>query len=265
MIVVTTSRANVTSSWVEAEWGLFINEKRSGRKAGNLITVVAGNLRPSDLPASLRYYEVIPFEPAAYQKILRYVTARSEPSSTTRTGETKIKKAESLPVNAAGSGGTASPNRGAETGRATQQASGNPGSAVAVRRQPLPGKDPSSFTGVMKKIPTTKIIYGVIIGGILGGSNGMLAGFYEVANNQSRLSPVIPAVIGVILGAAFGSVVVVSRWGRIVGIAVLIIAGIIGAATEGPSAAVGMGLLFGTIAAASTAGVAFLIKIILKQ
>lgn len=93
----------------------------------------------------------------------------------------------------------------------------------------------------------------------------MLAGFYEVANNRSRLSPVIPAVIGVIFGAGFGSVSAVSRWGRIFGIAVAIIAGIIGAATEGPSAAVGMGLLYGTIAAALAAGFAFLIKTLLKQ
>ena len=35
MIVVTSSTENVQSSWVEAEWGFFINEKRSGRKSGN--------------------------------------------------------------------------------------------------------------------------------------------------------------------------------------------------------------------------------------
>ena len=30
MIVVTSKKEHVESSWVEAEWGLFINEKRSG-------------------------------------------------------------------------------------------------------------------------------------------------------------------------------------------------------------------------------------------
>lgn len=101
MIVVTSSRANVTSSWVEAEWGLFINEKRSGRKLGNLITVVAGDLRPSELPASLRYYEVIPFQLDAFQKILRYVApGLSEPISTVPPGPLRTTKEESLPANA---------------------------------------------------------------------------------------------------------------------------------------------------------------------
>ena len=266
MIVVTSSRANVTSSWVEAEWGLFINEKRSGRKAGNLITVVAGNLRPADLPASLRYYEVIPFQPAAYQKILRYVTARSAPSSTTRTGETKITKGESLPGNAAGPVGTAgSSKRVPDTSRVTQESSGNPGTAVAVRSVPSTGRTSSIFAEAAKRIPTTRLMYGALVGAILGGSNGLLAGFYEVANNQSRMSPVIPGVIGMIFGATFGSLVAASRWGRIIGIAVAIIAGIIGAASEGPSAAVGMGLSFGTIAAVSAVAFAFLIKSLRKQ
>ena len=74
MIVVTASRDHVMSSWVEAEWGFFINEKRSGRKAGNLITVVVGSLQAGDLPPSLRYYEVIPFDPQNLETILRYVS-----------------------------------------------------------------------------------------------------------------------------------------------------------------------------------------------
>jgi len=73
MIVVTSSSANVNSSWVEAEWGLFINEKRSGRKPGNIVTVAVDPLGPSELPASLRYYEVIPFDPEQLSRLLRYV------------------------------------------------------------------------------------------------------------------------------------------------------------------------------------------------
>ena len=90
MIVVTSSRANVDSSWVEAEWGLFINEKRSGRKSGNLITVIVGDLKPGDLPPSLRYYEVIPFGPESLPRILRYVKQREDqlPSPSLQT-ETK--------------------------------------------------------------------------------------------------------------------------------------------------------------------------------
>jgi len=74
MVVVTSSVKNVMSTWVEAEWGFFINEKRSGRKTGNLITVVVGDLKPSDLPPSLRYYEAMPFHPGQFEKILRYVS-----------------------------------------------------------------------------------------------------------------------------------------------------------------------------------------------
>jgi hypothetical protein len=73
MIVVTSKQEYVEASWVEAEWGLFINEKRSGRKLGNIITMIVGNMRIDDLPSSLRYYEVIPFDPNAFEKILKYL------------------------------------------------------------------------------------------------------------------------------------------------------------------------------------------------
>ncbi|HMC77751.1 MAG TPA: TIR domain-containing protein [Vicinamibacterales bacterium] len=73
LVVVTSSIDSVVAPWVEAEWGFFINEKRSGRKTGNLITVLAGAMRPADLPPSLRYYEAIPFDAAALDTLLRYV------------------------------------------------------------------------------------------------------------------------------------------------------------------------------------------------
>lgn len=75
MVVVTSSLTNVMSTWVEAEWGFFINEKRSGRKPGNLITVVVGDLKPSDLPPSLRYYEVMSFQPGEFERVLQYVSS----------------------------------------------------------------------------------------------------------------------------------------------------------------------------------------------
>lgn len=135
MIVVTSSRANVTSSWVEAEWGLFINEKRSGRKAGNLITVVAGDLRPSELPASLRYYEVIPFQRDAFQKILRYVASGlNEPISMVPSGHLRTTKEESLPPNAGTSAVIAgSANPAANSQRVTQASGDSAVTAVTVR------------------------------------------------------------------------------------------------------------------------------------
>jgi outer membrane protein assembly factor BamB len=73
MIVVTSKKEYVEASWVEAEWGLFINEKRSGRKLGNIITLIIGAMRIEDLPGSLRYYEVMPFDPKTFEKILKYL------------------------------------------------------------------------------------------------------------------------------------------------------------------------------------------------
>ena len=68
---MTSSRDNVESSWVEAEWGFFVNEKRSGRKDGNLLTLVVGSLGAADLPPSLRNYEVVPY--GDFERVLNYV------------------------------------------------------------------------------------------------------------------------------------------------------------------------------------------------
>ena len=57
LVVVTSRKEYVESRWVEAEWGSFINEKRSGRKDGNIIVLLAGSMKISDLPISLRSFE----------------------------------------------------------------------------------------------------------------------------------------------------------------------------------------------------------------
>jgi serine/threonine protein kinase len=74
LILVASSAANATSPWVEAEWGFFVNEKRSGRKAGNLVTVAVGALKPGDLPPALRYYEVLPYADDNLPRLLEYVS-----------------------------------------------------------------------------------------------------------------------------------------------------------------------------------------------
>lgn len=73
MIIAGTSIENIMSGWVEAEWRLFINEKRSGRKTGNIITVIDNGLLPSALPMSLRYYEVINKETEGIDRLIKYV------------------------------------------------------------------------------------------------------------------------------------------------------------------------------------------------
>jgi TPR repeat protein len=73
MIVVGSSAENITSAWVEAEWRSFINEKRSGYKAGNILSVVTQSLSLRSLPPSLRSYEVIVLEKVNFERIWAYV------------------------------------------------------------------------------------------------------------------------------------------------------------------------------------------------
>lgn len=79
IIVVTSSRENVESKWVEFEWGLFMNEKRSGRKNGNIVTILADGLSPAILPPSLRYYEVLNLNNAGLARMLDYVRLDGTP------------------------------------------------------------------------------------------------------------------------------------------------------------------------------------------
>ena len=73
MIVVCSKVEYLHSSWVEAEWGFYIGEKRAGRKKGNILTVVTSGIEIKDLPASLRYYQVIFFDKDNFDQIAAYV------------------------------------------------------------------------------------------------------------------------------------------------------------------------------------------------
>ena len=59
IIVLATSKEAIESGWVSYEWSAFANEVRSGRKNGNIITVVNSAIDVSELPLTLRQYEVI--------------------------------------------------------------------------------------------------------------------------------------------------------------------------------------------------------------
>ena len=83
MVVVGSSAENISSSWVEAEWGFYISEKRAGRKKGNILTVTGDGLAIADLPASLRYYEVIRFEPENFERIAAYLDSSTVDSTGT--------------------------------------------------------------------------------------------------------------------------------------------------------------------------------------
>lgn len=73
LIVVGSKGEYFLSGWVEAEWRVFINEKRSKRKTGNIITIIPEGLSVEELPMSLRYYEVIPLTNEGLDNLKNYV------------------------------------------------------------------------------------------------------------------------------------------------------------------------------------------------
>jgi hypothetical protein len=62
LLVVATSRTSIDSSWVDSEWRIFVGLKHSGRKSGNVLTVMGGQLTVRDLPPALSQYEAIRIE-----------------------------------------------------------------------------------------------------------------------------------------------------------------------------------------------------------
>lgn len=75
LIVFCTKAEYAKSEFVKMEWQLFRSEKYSGRKNGNILSIVGSEVQISDLPISLRSYEVIKF--SDYKSILlNYVGGR---------------------------------------------------------------------------------------------------------------------------------------------------------------------------------------------
>lgn len=62
LVVVCMSLESLESEWVRFEYKTFISEINSGRKDGNLITIVNEGIGVGDLPILLRGHEVIPYE-----------------------------------------------------------------------------------------------------------------------------------------------------------------------------------------------------------
>ena len=76
LVVVASSTENLDSKWVEAEWRAFLNELRSGRKKGNVLTVLVGDLTVADLPVSLRPFQVERLTEAGLQAVAKFVSER---------------------------------------------------------------------------------------------------------------------------------------------------------------------------------------------
>ena len=62
MVVVCMALESLKSKWVKLEYSTFINEIYSGRKDGNMITIVNDGISVNDLPILLRGREVIPYK-----------------------------------------------------------------------------------------------------------------------------------------------------------------------------------------------------------
>lgn len=73
MVVVTSTNENALAKWVKYEWRLFLGEKLAGRKQGNLVTVIAGDMKIKDLPIALRNREVITLAPGEIDKLRKYI------------------------------------------------------------------------------------------------------------------------------------------------------------------------------------------------
>lgn len=86
MVLVTASLEHATSQWVEYEWRLFLGERLAGRKSGNLISVIAGDMRIQDLPIGLRNREVIRCDPEELPRLLGYVRSEVDRVEPARLG-----------------------------------------------------------------------------------------------------------------------------------------------------------------------------------
>lgn len=80
MIVFASKIDYINSTWVKSEWRAFTNEIRSGRKNGNIITILK-DIYADSLPLVLRNYQS--FSYANYQEsILSYIVNNNEEKST---------------------------------------------------------------------------------------------------------------------------------------------------------------------------------------
>jgi hypothetical protein len=73
LVLVTTCASHVETKYVEAEWGSFENERRSGRKSGNLVVLTVGEVAVASLPLALRQVEIIRWDSPRRQSLLQYL------------------------------------------------------------------------------------------------------------------------------------------------------------------------------------------------
>ena len=73
MIVVASEPEYIRAPWVEYEWGIFIARRNDRKTDGNLLTVLAGDMRIADLPNVLLPFQSLPLSDAGLQELLQYL------------------------------------------------------------------------------------------------------------------------------------------------------------------------------------------------
>lgn len=76
LVVVSGTAAGFAKPWVEREWMMFLNEKLSGRKSGNIVVVLSGAVPVAQLPIALRSQQVIPLSTAGQSELLKFVSTK---------------------------------------------------------------------------------------------------------------------------------------------------------------------------------------------
>ena len=88
MVIIATKTEYIQSTYVKSEWRTFIEEKRSGRKMGNIITLIEFNI--SELPISLRHFQS--FNINSYHQITDYLPLFSNRKESTNDFNVKYDK-----------------------------------------------------------------------------------------------------------------------------------------------------------------------------
>ena len=91
MIIIASKPEYIESSYVQSEWRSFIEEKRTGRKTGNIITIIDG-FQINLLPISLRQFESFDFN--SYTEICAYLPLEKQNGEIV-VGNSKIKGSKS--------------------------------------------------------------------------------------------------------------------------------------------------------------------------
>ncbi len=70
LVVVLSDGEQSASPWVASEWRTFKGLKQSGKKQGNLVPFLCGDMTPEELPASLHLYQAVSIHDEEWERKL---------------------------------------------------------------------------------------------------------------------------------------------------------------------------------------------------